>query len=211
MRYVKGHGQKTRSRIVEEASYGLCQCGADGLSVADLMKRAGLTHGGFYAHFTSREDLVIEAFSLAMHRTITRWLDLMKGMPLEERFEAVVEAYLTSDHRDDPAKGCVLPALGADIARSSRKARRIFAGKLGEMIDMLAPLFPDQTAEEARQTATSALATMMGSVVLARAAGDKQLSDDILASGRWALRRRSAAKSGAAPINTCDRENRDHD
>ena len=71
MRYVKGHGQQTRSRIVEEASYGLRQAGVDGMSVADLMKRVGLTHGGFYAHFESREALVIEAFASAMDRTVS--------------------------------------------------------------------------------------------------------------------------------------------
>jgi TetR/AcrR family transcriptional regulator, transcriptional repressor for nem operon len=71
MRYVKGHGLQTRSRIVEEASYGLRQAGVDGMSVADLMKRVGLTHGGFYAHFESREALVIEAFASAMDRTVS--------------------------------------------------------------------------------------------------------------------------------------------
>jgi len=71
MRYVKGHGLQTRSRIVEEASHGLRQAGFDGMSVADLMKLAGLTHGGFYVHFESREALVIEAFAAAMDRTIS--------------------------------------------------------------------------------------------------------------------------------------------
>ena len=84
MRYVKGHGLQTRSRIVEEASYGLRQRGADGMSVADLMKLAGLTHGGFYAHFESRDALVVEAFALAMDRTIAHWLDRVKELPLED-------------------------------------------------------------------------------------------------------------------------------
>jgi TetR/AcrR family transcriptional regulator, transcriptional repressor for nem operon len=126
MRYVKGHGLQTRSRIVEEASYGLRQAGADGISVSDLMKLAGLTHGGFYAYFESREALIIEAFASAMDRTISQWRSHMNGMPAEERFDAFVEAYLRPGHRDDRARGCVLPALGTDIARSSRKARRTF-------------------------------------------------------------------------------------
>lgn len=193
MRYVKGHGLRTRSRIVEEASYGLRQRGADGMSVVDLMKLAGLTHGGFYAHFESREALVVEAFALAMDRTIAHWLNLVKGMPLEERFDAIVHGYLSSSHRNDQAHGCALPALGADIARSSPKARRAFARKLGEMIDIVARLLPEKSSEEARQTATSALATMMGSIVLARAVGDKNMSGDILAAGQQALRRRAAA------------------
>ena len=132
MRYVKGHGLQTRSRIVEEASYGLRQRGADGMSVADLMKLAGLTHGGFYAQFKSREALVVEAFALAMDGTIAHWLDLAKELPLEERFDAFVQGYLSSSHRNDRAHGCALPALGADIARSSPKARRTFGRKFGE-------------------------------------------------------------------------------
>jgi len=193
MRYLKGHGRQTRNRIVEEASYGLRQHGADGMSVVDLMKLAGLTHGGFYAHFESREALVVEAFAFAMDRTIVHWSERVKGMPPEQRFEAVVEGYLSSFHRDNRARGCALPALGGDIARSSPKARRTFGRKFGEMIDMIARLLPDMPPEEARQTATSALATMMGAIVLARAVGDKGMSDDILAAGQQALRRRAVA------------------
>jgi len=193
MRYLKGHGRQTRNRIVEEASYGLRQHGADGMSVVDLMKLAGLTHGGFYAHFESREALVVEAFALAMDRTIVHWSERVKEMPPEQRFEAVVEGYLSSFHRDNRARGCALPALGGDIARSSPKARRTFGRKFGEMIDMIARLLPDMPPEEARQTATSALATMMGAIVLARAVGDKGMSDDILAAGQQALRRRAVA------------------
>jgi TetR/AcrR family transcriptional repressor of nem operon len=174
MRYVKGHALHTRDRIVEEASYGLRQTGADGMSVADLMKRVGLTHGGFYAHFESREALVIAAFASAMDRTVSQWLKLMKGVPVEERFHVFVGAYLCPSHRDDRARGCVLPALGTDIARSSQKARRVFARKLDEMVEIVAGLFPGESPKQARQIATSALATMMGSIALARAVGDKK-------------------------------------
>jgi TetR/AcrR family transcriptional repressor of nem operon len=187
MRYVKGHGLKTRRRIIEEASYGLRQTGADGMSVADLMKLAGLTHGGFYSHFESREALVIEAFISAMDRTVSHWLKLIDGMPVEERFSVIAGAYLCPGHRDDRAHGCVLPALSADIGRSSQKARREFARKLDEMIEVVARLFPERPLKEARQIATGALATMMGSIALARAVGDKKLSDEILGAGRQAL------------------------
>jgi TetR/AcrR family transcriptional repressor of nem operon len=205
MRYVKGHGLQTRSRIVENASYGLRQSGADGMSVVDLMKLAGLTHGGFYSHFESREALFIEAFALAMDRTVSDWLMLTEGMPVEERFDAVVEGYLSARHRDKRARGCVLPALGADIARSSQKARQTFAGKFEQMIDSIALLFPEKSPRDARQIATSALATMMGSIVLARAAGDKALSGDILEAGRQALRGQSAVRKSGRPRGKCGR------
>src|SRR5258708_24646740 len=144
MRYVKGHGLQTRNRIVEQASRALGQSGADGMRVGDLMKLAGRTHGGFYSHFESREALVIDAFTLAMNRTVAQWTSLTKAMPIEQRFEVFVDAYLTPKHRDDRAQGCVLPALGTDIARSSKQARRIFARKLDEMIDVVASLFPEK-------------------------------------------------------------------
>src|SRR3977135_3771929 len=101
MRYVKGHGLQTRSRIVENASYGLRQNGADGVSVVDLMKLAGLTHGGFYSHFDSRYALFMEAFSLGMDRTVSDWRKRTKDMPSDERFDAVVEGYLSPRHRDN--------------------------------------------------------------------------------------------------------------
>jgi len=216
MRYVKGHGLQTRNRIVERASRALRQSGADGMSVADLMKLAGLTHGGFYSHFESREALVIDAFTLAMDRTVAQWTSLTKAMPIEQRFEVFVDAYLTPKHRDDRAQGCVLPALGTDIARSSKQARRIFARKLDEMIDVVARLFPEKSPKEARQIATGALATMMGSIALARAVGDKKLSDEILEAGRHTLsgqsagRRAGIASSARRPDKSC-KEKSDHD
>src|SRR5205814_7479031 len=115
MRYLKDHKVRTRKRIVERASCGLRQKGANGLSVVALMKLAGLTHGGFYSHFASRDALVEEAFATAMDRTAFRWNKLAMGIPVETRFDAIVAGYLTSRHRDDQAHGCALPALAADI------------------------------------------------------------------------------------------------
>jgi TetR/AcrR family transcriptional repressor of nem operon len=194
MRYVKGHGQQTRNRIVENASYGLRQSGADGMSVVELMKLVGLTHGGFYSHFDSREALFVEAFVSAMDQTVAGWQQLFASLPAEKRFDAFVEGYLSARHCDDRAHGCVLPALGADIARACPKARQTFARKFEEMIGEIALLFPEKPAGEARQLATSTLATMLGSVVLARASGDKRQSSDILEAGRQALRNQSARR-----------------
>lgn len=215
MRYVKGHGLQTRSRIVEQASYGLRQTGANGMSLADLMRRAGLTHGGFYSHFESREALVIEAFAWAMDRTVSQWRNFLKDIPAEKRFDAFVELYLRRGHCDDRARGCVLPALSMDIARSTQKARRAFARKLDVMIEMVAELFAGESPERARQIATGALATMLGSIALARAVGNRSRSDEILGAGRQALRanpgRRPRIESGIRrSVKICMREY-DHD
>jgi TetR/AcrR family transcriptional repressor of nem operon len=193
MRYAKGQKLHIRNRILERASYGLLRKGIYGISVADLMKLAGMTHGGFYTHFESREALVIEAFALAMDRTVDRWLKLIKGKPVG--IEAIVESYLNRYHRDNPGDGCPLPSLSADISRSSPETRRTFTKKLDGMIDVLTRLFPRESAEVARQDAVGALATMIGSIVLARAVGNKMLSDDILEAGRQAVRNQAAFRN----------------
>src|SRR6059058_1306735 len=153
MRYSREHKQETHERIVKKASVRLREKGAHGIGVADLMKEAGLTHGGFYAHFNSREALVIEAFGYAMDRSTERWRRLAEQIPVDKRFAAIVEAYLTPAHRDDPGNGCAVPALGAEIARESAKTRRAFAARLEQMIEMMAEQIPDVRRKTARKQA----------------------------------------------------------
>jgi TetR/AcrR family transcriptional regulator, transcriptional repressor for nem operon len=193
MRYSKEHKQETHARIVRKASVRLREKGAHGIGVADLMKEAGLTHGGFYAHFDSREALVIEAFNYAMERGNERWRKVVAEMPPEKRLATIVDGYLTSIHRDDPGHGCAIPALGAEIARESPKTRKAFALKLEQMIDLLADQIVDVPRKTARKQAMATLATMMGTVVMSRVAGNGELSDEVLAAGREAVLGRAAA------------------
>jgi len=196
MRYSKEHKQETHARIVKKASVRLREKGAHGIGVADLMKEAGLTHGGFYAHFDSREALVIEAFAYAMDRSTERWRKLAEATPPEKRMATIVNSYLTPLHRDDPGHGCAVPTLGAEIARESPKTRKAFAAKLEQMVDMLAEHIPDVPRKAARKQAMAAIATMMGTLVLARVAGNGEFSDEVLGAGREAvLGRAAAAKS----------------
>jgi TetR/AcrR family transcriptional repressor of nem operon len=200
MRYSREHKVETHSRIVKKASVRLREKGAHGIGVADLMKDAGLTHGGFYAHFDSREALVIEAFTHAMDRSTERWRKLAEQTRPEKRLAAIVKTYLTPVHRDDPGHGCAVPALGAEIARESVKTRRVFAGRLEQMIDMLAAQVPGVPRKAARKQATAALATMMGTLVMARIAGTGDFSDEILGAGREAvLERAKSPKARKSP------------
>jgi TetR/AcrR family transcriptional repressor of nem operon len=157
------------------------------------MKDAGLTHGGFYAHFDSREALVIEAFAHAMDRSTARWRELVQQMPPEKRLSAIVNSYLTRVHRDDPGHGCAVPSLGAEIARESPKTRKAFLAKLEQMMDMLTEQIPDVPRKLARKQAMATMATMMGTMVLARIAGSGEFSDEILAAGRDAVLERASA------------------
>jgi TetR/AcrR family transcriptional repressor of nem operon len=198
MRYSKEHKSETHARIVKKASVKLRERGAHGIGVADLMKDAGLTHGGFYAHFASREALVIEAFAYAMDRSTARWRKKAEEIPPDQRFAAIVDAYLTPLHRDDPGNGCAVPALAAEIAREGVKTRRAFSAKLEQMIDMMAEQIPGRSRKAAREQAMASLATMVGTMILSRAGGGGELSDDILAAGRSALLdRRPLAKPAA--------------
>src|SRR6202023_1361642 len=199
MRYSREHKLETHARIVKKASVRLREKGAHGIGVADLMKDAGLTHGGFYAHFDSREALVIEAFAYAMDRGTEQWRKLAEQTPPDKRLAAIVGAYLTAVHRDDPGHGCAIPTLGAEIARESPKARKAFAARLEQMIEMLADQIPELPRKAARKQAMAAIATMMGTVVLSRIAGSGDFSDEILGAGRDAVLGRAtspAAKAG---------------
>jgi TetR/AcrR family transcriptional regulator, transcriptional repressor for nem operon len=199
MRYSKEHKFQTHARIVKKASVKLREKGAHGIGVADLMKDAGLTHGGFYAHFDSRDALVIEAFTHAMDRSTAHWRKLSEETPAEKRLSKIVNTYLAPAHRDDSGHGCAVPALAAEIARESTKTRRVFSGRMEQMIDMLADQFQGVPRKAARQQAMAALATMMGALVMARVAGTGEFSDEILKSGREAVlgRARPVAKKPA--------------
>jgi TetR/AcrR family transcriptional repressor of nem operon len=209
MRYSREHKLETHARIVKKASVRLREKGAHGIGVADLMKDAGLTHGGFYAHFDSREALVIEAFVYAMDRSTERWRKLAEATPPDKRLATIVDSYLTAAHRDDPGHGCALPTLGAEIARESPKTRKAFAAKLDQMIELLAAQVPDVPRKAARKRALATLATMMGTLVLARIAGNSDFSDEILGAGRDAVldrasppkraAKKSSAKKAASP------------
>jgi len=198
MRYSKEHKQETHARIVKKASVRLREKGAHGIGVADLMKEAGLTHGGFYAHFDSREALVIEAFGYAMDRATERWRTLAAETPVEKRLSTIVDTYVSTVHRDDPGRGCAVPTLGAEIARESAKTRKAFSGKLEQLIEVMAEQIPDVTRKAARKQAMGMMATMMGALVMSRVAGSGELSDEILAAGReTAMARAEAAKPAA--------------
>jgi TetR/AcrR family transcriptional repressor of nem operon len=198
MRYSREHKLETHARIVKKASVRLREKGAHGIGVADLMKDAGLTHGGFYAHFDSREALVIEAFAHAMERGTEHWRRLAEQTPPEKRLAMIVNSYLTTVHRDDPGHGCAIPTLGAEIARESPKTRKAFAAKLEQMIDVFADQIPKVSRNAARKQAMAAIATMMGTLVLARIAGTGEFSDEILGAGRAAVLDRASQPKRAA-------------
>ncbi len=184
MRYSKDHKADTHARIVKNASIRLREKGPAGIGVAELMKESGLTHGGFYAHFESRDALIDEAFAHAMEGVARRWRRRADNAPEGKGLDAIVNAYLTVQHRDDVGNGCLLPALGAEIARADSKTRKAFTACLEDMVDVVAGEIQGLPPKAARQRGMAIVAVMMGSLLLSRATGNSEMSSDLLEAGR---------------------------
>jgi TetR/AcrR family transcriptional repressor of nem operon len=150
--------------------------GFDGIGVSDIMKAAGLTHGGFYGHFASKEVLAAEACARARPDPWASWMDA----PPEGRLEGIVRSYLTPRHRDDRARGCLFAALGSDIVRQPRPVRRAFTERFRSKIDILRSLVPGRSAAARREKALATMAGLVGALMLARAVDDPALSEEIL-------------------------------
>ena len=194
VRYAKEHKQATRQRIIETAGRRLKRDGIDGSGVATLMKDAGLTNGAFYAHFESKEDLVATAVSEQL-RGQREWLASFP--PGRDGVEQMVRAYLSPDHRDNPAEGCPSAALLDEISRCADPTKEAYTGSVLAVIDDIAARLAPQDPPSARTKTLGIYALMVGTLQLARALADRQLSDDILEQGiRNALTVLDAAPEG---------------
>ena len=193
MRYEKGHKDATRKRIIDVASKRFRKEGLEAVGLAGLMADAGLTHGGFYAHFQSKEDLVREAVTDAFRQSNARFERAVRDD--EDRFAAIVNSYLIPEHRDRPDLGCVAAALVSEIARHTEPTRQAFTSQLNSLIDLVEAQLPPGPPDR-RKCATAIVALMMGSLQLARAETDVTRSAEILACGAeaaFALRDRLKA------------------
>jgi TetR/AcrR family transcriptional repressor of nem operon len=175
--------QKTHEKIVETASKRLREEGLEGIGVADLMKEAGLTVGGFYKHFASRDDLVAEAIQSAFD-SWGRKLEAEGVNPAEMTAADVADRYVSAYHRDNPGEGCPFAALTSDISRSGEKARGIATDGLRRNFASLANKAAGADDSERRRRAIMAFAMMTGGVGLARISSDEELSAEILATVR---------------------------
>ena len=177
MKVTREQADRNREKILEVAGRLFRERGYDGIGVADIMKRAGLTHGGFYGHFPSKEDLAAEITARSVGRE--GWLERLTGKA-NPSLGDVVRGYLTRRHRDDAGQGCLFAAQGSDAARQPRSVRRAFTEGLRRRVDALKPLMPRRSEAARRQEALALIAGLVGALTLARAVDDPQLSDEIL-------------------------------
>jgi TetR/AcrR family transcriptional regulator, transcriptional repressor for nem operon len=185
-----GHSQhqkiKTHERIVRTAAKRLREKGLEGVAIADLMKEVGLTVGGFYKHFDSRDDLVLEALRAATGPWEKQILAAeADGLPVT--YESLIDSYLNETHRDHPGNGCPISALACDIVRGGKQIRSLLTEWVKSSVELLANLLP-QDDGATRSKAILTVSALVGAVELARAASDQTLSDEILEVTREVLK-----------------------
>lgn len=169
--------EATHERIVEAAARAIRRSGFDGTGVADIMKDAGLTHGGFYAHFSSREAMLAEATMRAGADSAALLSRVVAGAPEQQALQALLEAYLSKTHVEKAEHGCPVAALASEIWRQTPDVRHAATHRIKEMIDLVARQSPHWGQPDAHEQALVTVATMVGALSLARAVDDPALSD----------------------------------
>jgi TetR/AcrR family transcriptional repressor of nem operon len=179
MKVSKEKMAEHREKIITSASKRFRELGFEGISVADLMKEAGLTHGGFYGHFDSKEELVALASERAMNDSAEKWEKVITEAS-SNPLEALAKHYLSLRHCERPGSGCLFAALGGDISRQAASVKAAVTAGLQQFIGLLTRIVPGKTKEVRRRKAIAAYASMIGGMVLARSISDPALSQEIL-------------------------------
>jgi TetR/AcrR family transcriptional repressor of nem operon len=189
MRYDAEHKQKTREKVLDAAAEALRAEGPHKIGVAGVMAKAGLTHGGFYAHFQSKDDLVCQTIDHMFARSRLRRIDSEEGLGSAEKLVAFIDYYLSQTHRDSPA-GCVLPALAADAQRLTPEVRAAYSNGVAGMTARLAELLGELGHARPDDLATSTIAELVGGLMLARAEPDRTRSNLMLERSKRVLKQR---------------------
>jgi len=180
MRVSREQAAENRSKILQVAAQLFRERGFDGIGIADLMKKVGLTHGGFYGHFASKEVLMAQTCAYAVDEILEQG-KAVRSSARGSKYKAFVARYLSTEHRDNPGSGCLMAALGVDAARQSPAIKQAFTEGFNRLLNALMSLLPANKTEAAkREQALLTLATLVGAQVIARAVDDKKLSEEIL-------------------------------
>ncbi|MBB3458293.1 TetR/AcrR family transcriptional repressor of nem operon [Rhizobium sp. BK313] len=179
MKVNRAQAERNHRHIIDVAGQLFREHGFDGIGITELMKSAGLTHGGFYNSFASKEDLAAQACERAFEGTRERWESAAENSK-DDAFSAIVEFYLSKHHCDHPGTGCALAALAPDAARHGGSIRSVFTRGIRSYIDTLSRAMPGRRGGLKRKQVLSSLSEMVGAVILARACDDPAMSKEIL-------------------------------
>ena len=190
MRYDAEHKERTRNRVLSEAARAIRAEGPHRVAVAEVMAKAGLTHGGFYAHFASKDELVVAAVTRMFDEALASFYRLTKGKPPAEALRAYLDMYLSTRHRDSRATGCPMPALAADLPRLDAPARDQFAIGVSRLTAAVAGLLSALGHADPEGLSSSAFAEMVGALSLSRGVADPAQSAAILRRSHGRLKTR---------------------
>ncbi|QTN27095.1 TetR/AcrR family transcriptional regulator [Rhodoferax sp. AJA081-3] len=179
--------EASHERIVDAAARAIRRSGYDGTGVADIMKEAGLTHGAFYAHFASREAMLAEAADRAGAESNAVAASVIAAVPPEQALQALMQVYLSKEHLASIETGCPISALGSEMPRQSPEVRYAATRRIKEMVDLIARQYPDWGQPAAHERALVTVATMVGTLTLARAVNDPALSDALCSASLRSL------------------------
>lgn len=189
-RYPSDHKEKVRASLLQHAATELRAHGPDGVSVAAVMKDAGLTHGAFYAHFASKDAMMVAAIAHMFGHVRDRWARETLDIDAATGLSRYIRWYLSPAHRDAPEMGCPVAALAADLPRMSARCRAAFGAGTRKMTAMFEQALERLGHPEPAAAATSFAAELVGALSLARLEADAQRSNAILAASRRALEER---------------------
>jgi TetR/AcrR family transcriptional repressor of nem operon len=184
MRRSKADTAKTRRHIVETAAQQFRKHGIDSISLADIMAEAGLTHGGFYRHFESKDQLVEEACASSLTQLVEMLGQIAAEKDAPLGLKAIGSLYLSTKHRDDVEDGCPLAALGDELARSEPGTRKAMTEGVKQLVEIIAAQVSPQRPEAAKRRALAALSMMVGALTLSRIVTDSELSVSILTQAK---------------------------
>jgi TetR/AcrR family transcriptional repressor of nem operon len=194
MRQSREEKARTHERILDIASRRIREQGLEGPGVAEIMAAAGMTHGGFYKHFESRDDLIAEATERAVARSDNRFAELTDDA--DDPLAAYVNWYLSAEHLENPGAGCALAALGDGVRRGDERVRSAYTGQVERYLEHFERFLGG--GEDARQRAILAVSALIGSVLLARAVDDDALSDEIRGAVREGITARGSRQGRPA-------------
>lgn len=184
MRYPPEHKAQNHENILSVAARSFRECGADSSGIGKVMKKVGLTKGGFYRHFKSKDDLFVEAVARALDETGRGMVEVAQTAPEGEALKAIIERYLSVGHANSPGSGCVRATLGPELARKPPSVRKRLEALLEAYRERLQPFFPGETREERLAKCRLLFPSMAGVLMMARVTSSPQRREQILMEAR---------------------------
>ena len=184
MKVSRAKSIENKEVILETAARLFREHGFDGIGINDLMKNAGLTVGGFYNNFESKEDLIAQSCQRAADKSIARWKEHITNPEVKSPLKRIASSYLSTKNRDDLASTCLYSTVAVEVPRREQAVKEVFSESIESTIDVLSTLMPGKTANQQREQAIAMFTQWVGSLILSRATAGKELSDEILEVAR---------------------------